>query len=104
MYEGHFDKAWADAQQEILLELEALLPDTIPSRCFRNTYGDDFDGEPKAEAPAFCVCSSKAGKAMSTGIYATMTGEGDDACTYATMPTVTIEITVKPKGRPGYFL
>lgn len=97
MYEGHFDQAWADAQQAILLELEAGLPDVIPPQCFRNTNGDNFAGEPMAEPSAFCRCSSTAANGITEGNYATMEGEGDDACTYATMPTETIEITMKPQ-------
>lgn len=97
MYEGHFDKEWADAQQQILLELEADLPDIIPPQCFRNTHGDNFAGEPRAEPSAWCHCSSAVGNGKTNGNYATLKGEGDDACTYATMPTETIELTTKPK-------
>lgn len=52
IYEGHFDQAWADAQQEILLELEASLPDVIPPQRFRGINGDNFAGEPKADPSA----------------------------------------------------
>lgn len=98
MYEGFFDREWSDTQQEILGELEAGLPDVIPPQCFRNTHGDRFDGEPAAEPSAFCHCSSVGGEGSATkGDYPTMSGEGDDACTYTTMPSETISISLKPK-------
>ncbi|EMR63473.1 hypothetical protein UCREL1_9579 [Eutypa lata UCREL1] len=98
MTRGYFDKDWSDEQQKILKELEAGLPDVIPPQCFRNTNGDGFDGKPKAEPSAFCHCSSaKAGGGMTKGNFPTMTGEGDKACTYSTMPTQTISITMRPK-------
>ncbi|SPO03657.1 uncharacterized protein DNG_06340 [Cephalotrichum gorgonifer] len=98
MVEGLFDKDWANEQQKILQELEAGVPDVIPPQCFRNTYGDGFDGKPRAEPSAFCRCSSIGGPGTKTeGNYATMSGEGDDACTYTTMPTETISITLRPK-------
>lgn len=100
MIGGHFDIEWSDEQQTILKELEAGLPDVIPPQCFRNTFGDGFDGKPKAEPSAFCHCSSaKDGGGMTKGNFPTMTGEGDKACTYSTMPTQTISITThtRPK-------
>ena len=96
--EGHFDKDWADAQQKILKELENGVPKVIPPQCFRNTYGDGFDGKPNAEPSAFCHCSSAKGDGgMTSGNYPTMSGGGDNACTYSTMPTETISITMKSK-------
>ena len=97
MVEGLFDREWADEQQKILQELEAGLPDVIPPQCFRNTHGDGFDGKPRAEPSAFCRCSSFGSEGAKTeGNFATMSGEGSDACTYTTMPTETISITAKP--------
>lgn len=98
MVEGFFDKDWAEEQQKILKELEAGVPDVIPPQCFRNTHGDGFDGKPIAEPSAFCRCSSIGGEGSKTeGNYPTMSGEGDNACTYTVMPTETIRITMKSK-------
>lgn len=95
MIKGHFDKKWADEQQKILEELQDELPDILPPQCFRNTYGDGFDGKPLAEPSAFCHCSSAGAEGgMIRGNYPTMKGEGDDACTYSTMPSETISITM----------
>ncbi|KAM0329504.1 hypothetical protein ACHAQA_004813 [Verticillium albo-atrum] len=97
MIEGLFDREWADEQQKILQELEAGLPDVLPPQCFRNTFGDGFNGKPRAEPSAFCHCSSAASEGgMTSGNFATMSGEGDQACTYSTMPTETISITMGP--------
>ncbi|GJN86974.1 hypothetical protein PLIIFM63780_010556 [Purpureocillium lilacinum] len=98
MIEGHFDKDWADAQQKILKELDGRVPKVVPPQCFRNTYGDGFDGKPNAEPSAFCHCSSaKSDGGMTRGNYPTMSGQGDKACTYSTMPTQTISIIMKSK-------
>ena len=97
MVEGLFDRAWADEQQKILQELEAGLPDVIPPQCFRNDHGNGFDGQPRAEPSAFCHCSSAGSEGgMIQGNFPTMSGEGDNACTYSTMPTETISITMRP--------
>ncbi|CRK41581.1 hypothetical protein BN1723_015939 [Verticillium longisporum] len=98
MIEGLFDKKWSDEQQKILQELEAGLPNVIPPQCFRNTYGDGFDGKPKAEPSAFCHCSSAGAEGgMTRGNFPTLKGEGDMACTYSKMPSQTISITKRPK-------
>lgn len=70
------------------------LPEILPPKCFRNTFGDNFAGDPKAEPSAFCRCSSLvAPGTMSEGNYATMEGDGDKACTYSVMPTAPISIS-----------
>ncbi len=97
MIEGLFDKEWADEQQKILDELEAGLPDVLPPICSRDTPGDGFSGKPMAEPSAFCYCSSRDSEGdMTDGNFPTMSGEGDMACTYSTMPTETISITMAP--------
>lgn len=73
------------------------MPDVARPECSRDTHGDGFNGEPRAEPSAFCRCSSTRGEGeMTEGDYDTMSGEGDDACTYAIMPTETISIIMKP--------
>lgn len=98
MIEGIFDKDWANEQQNILKEVKPSLPKVIPPQCFRNTYGNGFDGKPKAEPSAFCHCSSaKSEGGMTSGNYPTMSGDGDKACAYLTMPTKPISITMRPQ-------
>ncbi|KAL8930404.1 MAG: hypothetical protein Q9208_000587 [Pyrenodesmia sp. 3 TL-2023] len=98
MIKGQFDRDWADEPQKILQELQDGLPDVVPPQCFRNTFGDGFNGKPRAEPSAFCHCSSAGGESgMTRGNFPTMSGESEMACTYSTMPTQTISITMRPK-------
>ena len=97
MVPGYIDKEWSDEQQKILKEILADFPDVAPPQCLFNSYSNGFDGKPRAEPPAFCHCSSLVSEGqMTKGDFATMPGEGDNACTYSTMPTETISISMKP--------
>jgi hypothetical protein len=90
--EGFYDQEFGDEQQKVLKEALANLPDSAPPKCFENTNGDGFDGEPIAVPSAWCVCTS----GTSSGIYPTMT-PSNSPCAYDEMPQDTITISNKPK-------
>lgn len=56
--EGHFDTELGDYQQKILKQALEELPELSPPKCYLNTDGDNFEGEPKADPSDWCVCSS----------------------------------------------
>lgn len=84
--EEHYDKEFFDLQRNLFEQALKDLPDSAPPSCFRNSHGDNFEGNPKASPSDWCVCTS----GISQGKYSTIAGK--DPCALKTMPTQTITI------------
>lgn len=86
-----FDIEWGDLQQKILKEAFLSNPDDLIPFCEKNSGGDNFVGEPRADPATWCVCDM----ITKSGLFPAMKST-ESPCAYKTLPTKEISITIKP--------